>query len=151
MIYGTHGRSFLNTSMTQQGQGICLVGRGISSGLTWFGEGPPLVHRRIRGSIQEAPWIASGSQKGAKGEQPWIVCLRKTTKNTPRYGCRAPLDMGNRRRLMHSEVDQGELSNDSERSGVDRFGSGHGLGEPEAIRGDPYLGPWASEAIRFGC
>jgi hypothetical protein len=51
---------------------------------------------------------------------------------------------------MHAEVNQSELNYDVGRSGVDRFDPGGGLGEPDSVRGDPYLGPLVSEAIRFG-
>ena len=136
--------------MTQQGQDVCYVERGTGSGSLWLGEGSPLVHRRITGSIQGVPWIASGSPWGAEGEHYWIISLCKTINNSPRYGCRAPYDVDKRRRLIRGEVDQSELNSDVERSGVDHFDPGCGLCEPNSLRGDPYLEPWVSEVIRFG-
>jgi hypothetical protein len=151
LIYGSHERSFSNVGMTQQGKFICFVERRIGSWRLWFSKGSSLVHRRIVGSIQGVPWIASGSPWGAEGEHPWIVCLLKTIRNPIRYGYRVPLDVSKRNRLICTEVDQSELNYDLERSGVDRFGSDRGLGEPDAFRGDSYIGLWASEAIQFGC
>lgn len=138
-------------SMTQQWQDVSFVGRGADPGSLWFGEGSPSAHRRIAGSIQGMPRIAPGSTWGAEGEHPWIVCLRKTINNSPRRGRRAPYEVDNRRSLIHEEVDRSEPNYDVERSGVIRLAPGGGLGEPDAARGDPYLGPWVSEAIRFGC
>lgn len=134
--------------MTQRWQGICFVGKWTGSGSLWFSEGSPLAHRRITGSIQGVPWIASGSTWGAEGEHPWIVCLRKTIRTPPRHRCRAPSDVGIRHRLMHEEADRSELNYGVERSGVIRLVPVGGLGEPGAVRGEPYLDPWASEAIR---
>jgi hypothetical protein len=52
---------------------------------------------------------------------------------------------------MDVNVNQNELNNYMERSDVDRFCPGLGLGEPDPVHDDAYLGPWASEAIRFEC
>jgi len=151
LIYGSHERDFSNACMTQQGQGIYLVGRGTSSGALRFSEGLPLVHRRITGNIQGGPWFASGSPWGAKGEHPWIVCLQKTVKNPPRYGRRGPYYVDEHHRLMDVDVNQNKLNNYRKRSGVYRFAPGLSLGEPDSVHDDVYLGPWASEAIQFEC
>ena len=151
LIYGSHERGFSNASMTQQGQDVSFVGRGIGPGSLRFGEGSLLAHHRITGSIQGSHWIASGSPWGAEGEHPWIVCLRKAIRNPPRYWCRALHDVDERHRLIHVQADQSELNYAVERSSIDHFDSGRGLGEPDAVRCDPYLDPWVSEAIRVGC
>jgi hypothetical protein len=101
LIYTSHEGVFFSNATTQQGQDICFVERWTESGSLWFSEGSSLAHRRIAKSIKECPWVASGSPRGAEGEHPWIVCLRKPIKNPPRYGCRALYDMGKRRRLIH--------------------------------------------------
>ena len=127
-----------------------MVG-GVSSGSLRFGEGSPLVHRWITGSIQGVPWIASDSPWGAEEEHHRIIYLRKTIKNPLRRGCSVPYDVHIHHRLIHEEADHRELNYEVERSGVDRFDPGRGLGEPCELRGKPHLGPWGSEAIRFGC
>jgi len=135
--------------LTQQWHAVCSIESWIGSGSLWFGKGSPLVHRRIKGGIQGVPWFTSGSPWGAVGEHPWIVCLRKAVGNPPRYGCRALHDAGEHRSQMQLEVDRGEPSHGVERSGVEQFDHGSGLGEPDAEPGDPCSGPWASEAIRL--
>lgn len=150
MIYGSYESSYFECVLTHQGQSICSVESRIRSGSLWFGEGSHLAHRRIARRIQGCPWVASGSPLGAEREHPWIVYLRKTIKNPPRFGCRVPYDVDKGHRLILEEADQSELNYDVKRSGVDRLAPGGGLGELGAVQSDPYLDPWVSEAIRFG-
>lgn len=62
-----------------------------------------------------------------------------------------PYSVDERHRLMHAVTGRGKLSNQVERSDVDRFDPDRALGEPDATGGYTHLGPWASEAIRFEC
>jgi len=52
---------------------------------------------------------------------------------------------------MHMEVNQSELNYNVERPSIDHIVPGNGPGEPDMVPSEPYLDPWASEAIRFGC
>jgi hypothetical protein len=72
------------------------------------------------------------------------MCLRKTIKNPPRYGCRESSDVDRRNRLMHGEANQSDPNYHVERSGIDHSDHGSGLGDPDAVRGDPYVDPWVS-------
>ncbi len=134
--------------MTQHGQGICFMERGINPGSNWFSDESLSVHSRIADSKGECPRIDLGSLWGARGEQPRIVTLRKTVVTQPKQGCIVPYDRDERHRLMHAIIHHGEPGNHMKRSDSDRVDSIIGPGELDAASGYPHFDPPAFEVIQ---